>query len=362
MYLNVQFLLGEESVQKNGFDYIAVRKDITNETMGNLEKNLFSEADLQEIKKQSFVADAAPLLANNFRIQISGGDMIPFMSDFFIEALDKNFIDTLPPDFSWQEGQEEIPLIVASDFLEIFNVFAPGYGLPQLSEETVTSLRVLVICYGPDGSRNTYRGRIVALSDRINSILVPTEFLNWANSKYSTAKNETRASRVYIKTKDANNPAFLQYLNEKHYEVNKDKTKFGRVKAILQAIFSGLGLFGLLVVLLALLLFSFYLRLLIANSKNNLQLLLTLGYAPDWLSRKVTLQFLPVYIIVILSALLGTEGIQYYFYSHMLTSKSSLSILLHPIVIGVAGALLLLALVTNFRMVRKLMYRMNEEI
>ena len=40
---------------------------------------------------------------------------------------------------------------------------------------------------------------------------------------------------------------------------------------IIQSIFSGLGIFGLIVVILALMLFSFYLQLVIARSKDNLE-------------------------------------------------------------------------------------------
>ncbi len=188
MYINIQRLLGQETPRKNGYDFISVRKEITNETMGQLEKNLFSAEDIKDFKSKPFIEDVSPLLANNFRLQISGGSLIPFVSDFFVEALDNHFIDTVPPSFTWLEGQQDVPIIIGSDFLEIYNVFAPGYGLPQLSEKTALQLGVLVICYSPDGSRQVFRGRIVAFSDRINSILVPQNFLAWANGQFSQVK------------------------------------------------------------------------------------------------------------------------------------------------------------------------------
>lgn len=358
MYINIQQLLGADAPSRNGSDFISVRKEITNETMGNLEKNLFSAADISDFKKQPFVEDVTPLLANNFRLQLSGGNMIPFVSDFFVEALDEQFIDTVPPNFTWQEGQEDIPIIIASDFLEIYNVFAPGYGLPQISEESATSLGLLVICYTPDGQKQVFRGRLVALSDRINSILVPASFLNWANKNFGGPGGEIRASRLYVKTKDANNPAFLNYLAAHRFEVNKDKTKFGRVKVILQGIFTGLGVFGLMVVALALMLFSFYLQLMIARSKDNLQLLLTLGYSPEWLSRNVSRQFVPVYIGVVLAALLLTSLLQWGFYKMILLNNDDLSRFIHPFVALAAGVLILLSIFTNFRMVKKLLYKL----
>ena len=64
------------------------------------------------------------------------------------------------------------------------------------------------------------------------------------------------------------------------------------MKQIFQGIFSGLAVFGLLVVILALLLFSFYLQLVIARSRDSLKLLLALGYSPALVEQK---RITPVY-------------------------------------------------------------------
>src|SRR5689334_4355583 len=313
MYINIQQLLGGENQRKEGSDFISISKTITNETMGQLEKNLFNANDIKDLAGKPFIDGVSPLTANRFRVQLSAGDIIPFSTDMFLESLDNNFIDTVPPNFTWQEGQNYIPIVFSSDFLEIYNVFAPGYGLPQLSAETASQVVVFITCYGQNGEKQTFRGSIVALSDRVNSIIVPKNFLDWANNKFGNT-TDVKASRLYIKTKDANNPDFLNYLQQKNYKVNKDKTKFGRVKQVLQGIFSGLGIFGLLVVILALMLFSFYLQLMIARSKDNLQLLLMLGYSPNWLSKNVSKQFIPVYVLVVLVALALTEGMQWAFH------------------------------------------------
>jgi hypothetical protein len=357
MYINIQQLLGGESQRKEGSDFISISKTITNETMGQLEKNLFNENDIKEITSQPFIEGVSPLVANRFRVQLSAGDIIPFSTDMFLESLDNNFIDTVPPNFTWQEGQDYIPIVFSSDFLEIYNVFAPGYGLPQLSEATASQVVVYITCYGANGVKQTFRSSIVALSDRVNSIIVPKNFLDWANKKFGNAA-DVKASRLYIKTKDANNPDFLSYLQQKNFKVNKDKTKFGRVKQVLQGIFSGLGIFGLLVVILALMLFSFYLQLMIARSKDNLQLLLLLGYSPNWLSKNVSKQFIPVYIGVVLVALALTEGMQWAFHHFAMFDRPELSTWLNWSVILTALLLIGLSLITNYRMVRKLLYRL----
>lgn len=357
MFVNIQQLLERHSVRKNGFDFVSITKTITNANMG--QDNRFTVADVNELKAQPFIENAAPLTPNRFKVIASAGDMIPFSSDIFIEALDDEFIDTVPPSFTWQEGQEMVPIIFSSDFLEMYNVFAPSYGLPQLSEATASNVVINLRVEGRLGEQN-FRSNIVAFSDRVNSFLVPRSFLDWAN-KNLEGVDSVKASRVFLKTKDANNPELLSFLESKNYRINKEKTMFGRSKQLLQGILSGLGLFGLLVVVLALMLFSFYLQLVVARSKDNLQLLLTLGYSPGWLSRKVARQFVPIYFLVVMFALFLTQLIQWGFHHFVMFDRPELTTLVHWSVAGVALLLILLSVVTNHRMVRRLLQKLQQE-
>ncbi len=357
MYINIQQLVTEGSIRKDGYDFISITKTVTNETMGKPEKNIFSRVEIEELKAQPFITGVAPLIPNRFRVRLSAGDILPFRTDLFIESLDNEFLDTLPPSFSWQEGQEFLPIILSADFFEMYNVFAPGQDLPQISKETAGGIPVFITCEG-NGLEQQFTGRIVAFSDRVNSVLVPEAFLTWANSTFSQ-EQKMEAPRLFIKTKDASDPGLVQFLQSKNYKVNRDKTLLGRNKIIVERILSGLGLFGLLVVLLALMLFSFYLQLVIARSRDNLALLLILGYSPQWLGIRVTRRFLPVYMLIVLLALALTQALQWAFYALVMDRRSELSGLLHWTVFLLALLLVILSLVTNYRLVQKLLYRIG---
>jgi hypothetical protein len=354
MFINIQQLMKQASIRKNGYDYVSISKTITNENMGK--DNRFSGSDLAELKAQSFITDAAPLIPNRFKVVANAGDMIPFSSDIFIEAIDDNFIDTVPPGFSWREGQQSIPVIFSSDFLEMYNVFAPSWDLPQLSPATASNVTISLHCEGKLGQQ-VFRAGIVAFSDRINSVLVPKSFLEWANRTLE-GEDSVKSSRVFIQTTDANNSDLLGFLELKKYRINKDKTMFGRSKQVLQGIVSGLGIFGVLVILLALMLFSFYLQLVIARSKDSLQLLLTIGYSPSWLSRNLAKQFIPVYIVVVLLALGFAQLMQWAFHHFVMYDRPELSNTIHWTVLAAAAGLIFLSVITNYKMVRKLLYRM----
>lgn len=350
LFINIQQLLKENTPRKSGgYDFISISKTITNENMGK--DNSFTNLDLDNIKQQPSIADVAPLISNKFRVRATAGDIIPFSTDLFLESINDNFIDTVPPTFTWHQGQMIVPIILSSDFLEIYNVFAPAQDLPQLSQKTISSINIILECSGPYGTQN-FKGNIVALSDRINSLLVPSSFMNWSNWRFMQ-DSAVHASRVYIKTKDANNPTLISYLDQQGYHLNKDKVKFSRVKSILQNIVSALGVFGILVIALALMLFSFYLQLMIAKSKSNLQLLLTLGYSPKWLATSVAKTWLPIYLLIIIAALISTEILHLLFLQFSFVSNAGLPYSLHWMVWLAAILLFAVTMLINLKLVKK---------
>ena len=355
LFLDIQRLLRSDNPRKAGFDYISITKNVTNETMGQVEKNLFSEAEIQEIAKQPFIVGISPLIANRFQVELTAGNIIPFSTSLFMESVDNDFLDTLPPNFTWSEGQQFLPLIVSSDFLQMYNVFAPGYGLPQVSEATASSIKIFIVCTGINGSQQTFRGSIVAFSDRINSIVVPKSFLVWGNKAFANSE-EVKAARIYVKLTDANNPAFLRFLDQHQYRINKDKIQFGRARGVLQLVITGLGVFGLLVVLLALMLFSFYLQLIIARSRDNLMLLITLGYSPSWLTKTVAGRWTPAYITIVMISLLLTAIFQWGFYSLTSSLSTKISPFIHWSVVLLSILLMILTAISNYKLVRKQVY------
>jgi hypothetical protein len=104
---------------------------------------------------------------------------------------------------------------------------------------------------------------------------------------------------------------------------------------------------------MALMLFSFYLQLMIAKSKDNLQLLLTLGYSPKWLGNSVAKTWLPVYISIIVVSLLITVILNFLFVQLSFVDQANLSWFPHWSVIAIAILLLLLTMYINQKLVRK---------
>lgn len=350
MFVNIGKLTGEKNISQDGFEYIPISKTVTNENMRS--DNRFNDADIAYIKQQPFITDAAPLISNQFRATISAGNIIPFSTDIFLEAINDGFIDTLPESFHWKRGQGVVPIIFSANFLEIYNVFAPGQDLPQLSEQTLKALRIKLECSGPGGTEE-YVAHIVALSDRINSVLVPESFLSYANSIIGLQPHPL-AARVFIKTDNAESAEFLSFLNKSGLHINKDRMRLGHIKQIVSVAVSAIGIFAVLVILLSIMSLGFYLKLLVAKSRDNLQLLLVLGYSKRWLIKTISKQWIPIYIITTVCgvALLFVFQILFntqFSFRKELTPFPSIYVLLLAIII------VLICMAQNRRTIKKLL-------
>ncbi len=350
MFVNIQQLLQSNTPRKNGYDFISISKTITNQNMGM--DNNFTPEDLKKLEAEPDIKGISPLISNKYQVTAHAGSSLPFQTDMFLESMNADFLDTLPPNFKWQTGQEIIPLILSADFLELYNVFAPAQGLPQISPQTISSVNIFLECSGPKG-RHTFKGNVVALSDRVNSILVPESFMKWSNEYFTGNPTPSSPSRVFIKTKDANNPKLISFFDKEGYHLNKETIKFGRLKSTLQNIVSALGIFGVLVIIMALILFSFYVQLMIAKSKENLRLLITLGYSPKWLAESVAKTWFPMYFFIVLFSLLITQIGHLLFRQFSFAKTANLSPVLHWSVFLIALILIGLTILMNKKLVAK---------
>ena len=90
----------------------------------------------------------------------------------------------------------------------------------------------------------------------------------------------------------------------------------------------------------------------IAKSRDNLRLLLTLGYSPRWLANSVAKTWLPVYLVIIITALIITQLLHLLFLQLSFVNKEDLSSLLHWSVWLIAILLLALTVFINSGLVK----------
>ena len=203
-----------------------------------------------------------------------------------------------------------------------------------------------------------YYARVVGFSDRITSVLVPQQFMDWANAKFGTTQ-QAQPSRVVIKTNDPGNPQLVSYLKEHGLSTDADKTRFSKYRQVVNLVVKVSGGIGAVMFLFALLIFTLFIQLTIASSKEDIALLVTLGAAPKQLYQFLIKQFFPVNIFITVIVLVLIALLQ--FFAREYLSGQHMYIAAYPSLFTfLAAAIILMVLWLVNRVTIKKYIRINE--
>lgn len=289
-------LLYGKTNQDSVANFLVINKIVNDKTIGI---TTLSDTDVSDLRKQSFIDTVGILTSNRFKLSagVTLSSDISFSTELFFESVPDQFIDVQSKDWKWDDNSKFIPMVIPNMFLDMYNFgFATSQGLPQLSQELVMDLPVNITIKTPSGPFQIY-GKVVGFSDRISSVLVPQQFMDWANAKFGTTEN-VKPSRVVIKTKDAGNPELVAYLKQHGLTTDADKTRFSKYRQIVGMVVDISWLTGAVMLLFALLIFTLFIQLTIASCKEEIALLITLGAAPKQLYHFLMKQFFPSNIII----------------------------------------------------------------
>lgn len=284
----IQELLNQKELL--GGDYIVISKKVglLNTISGATPS--FDDQDIAEVKKMEGVTGVGAFESGDFRasMELTGAlaEMAgqSFRSDMFFEALPDDFVDIDKQDWSWNPHHAKVPVIVSAEYINLYNsAFARSQNLPVIPESMLKSISFNIQITG-NGQSELVPGKIVGFSKRINSILVPKAFLDYANSKYGAGKNN-KPSRLMLYCKDPASPALANALKTSGYELNEEKLKSSELNGILQIMISVVAVVGLLIVLLAMLGFMQYNQLMAYRSAYEIQTLHWLGYSTKQISK-----------------------------------------------------------------------------
>jgi hypothetical protein len=317
LYGQLNSLLGNS--QKMG-GYILISKQVNIGNTMFFSRPTFSIAEVENLQNQKTVIEVAPVIANQFEV-MAYVEQVGFYSELFFESVDKRFIDEQPDSFEWKEGDPQIPIILAKDMLDLYNFgFALGKGgsMPQISTTTAKLVSIGIRVKGERGEQK-FTGRVVGFSERISTILVPMSFMKWANKNIGAGK-ATRPSRLLLKVRNTSSPELTSYLSDNGYQVNEDRLRAGKIGNIVQNLMSGIGIIGALFMILSGALFLMNFRAILAEAKEEITLLLQLGYTPkmitDYLMRHFILMLSILFSIVCITLYVGE-----YFFTPFLITK-----------------------------------------
>ena len=267
----------EDSFMKK--DYLVINKRVSGSGLLTGERASFSADEIADLEKQSWVRKVGRFSSADYRLSASieqaGRSMSTYM---FFESIPSEFVDVDSDEWGYEEGDNVVPIIISKDYLSLYNFgFASSTGLPQFSETMIGSIPMRLRISSAKGSAEL-QGRIVGFSNRLNTILVPQEFMDWSNQRYGrTAGARADPSRLIIDVSSPGDVKIKDYIAEHGYEIAGDKAN--STASYFLNVATGVVLaIGAVITILSLFVLLLSISLLMQKNRQKMHSLIMLGY------------------------------------------------------------------------------------
>ena len=266
-------------------DYLIITRAVTGAGAMMGSNGEFSDGDIGDLEQQPGVG--------------SGHAM---HTQFFFESIPDEFIDIDPAQWGFSPSKPEVPVVISRDYLSLYNFgFAATHGMPKISEGQAEMLPLEFTLSG-NGKRQVMPGRIVGFSNRLNTVIVPEEFMEWANQNFGTGEVQ-HPQRLILEVNKPGDIKIEQYMDEHHYEVAGDKMSSSKANYFLTVISSIVIAVGILISLLSFFVLMLSIYLLLQKNTQKIQDLLLLGYSPNQVSKHYILLVVALNAVVLVFAI-----------------------------------------------------------
>ena len=277
IYFDIIPLISQETdVFKN--DAAVISKTVSAFKTLDKEKIYFTDKEINELKSQEFIKEVSKFNNANFEIRvIANTDEMTFYTDLFFESIPNKYLDVDPDDWEWKPSLDFIPIIIPEDYLNLYNHgLAQSQGGKVVSKNMMSSINLRLEVEGKGKSKN-FQSRIVGFSNKINSILVPENFLTWANEEFGR-EDDTKSSRLLIEFNDPSDNRILEFFNEKNYSISKKDLEFSKIIFFFKSALLFVFLIALIIIFLSIAFILLSMNLIIQRNKELLINLYSIGY------------------------------------------------------------------------------------
>lgn len=260
-------------------DHLVINKKVTSANTFGESSTTFSPDEEQEIAAQPWVRTSAPFSSADYRVYAALNTNGRAMStSMFFEAIPDDFVDVPSSQWTWQEGSDEIPLIISKDYLTLYNFgFASSAGLPQMSEGLMSGIPITLTLRSNKGDiTKEFHGRVAGYSNRLNTILVPKNFMDWSNFHLGGTPGR-EPSRMIIDVNSPGDTAITEFMKAHDYEIAGDKSATA-ASFLLKVIIGIVLAIGAIITVLSLFILMLSVSLLMEKNRDKLRSLIMLGY------------------------------------------------------------------------------------
>lgn len=283
--LGVQFYHDVSPVftEEDGFlkpEYLIVSKSISSvQGLSGESASTFSTQEIEDLKQQKFTKSVGSFTSSQYRVGCSMGidGVANFGTDMFFESVPDRFVDTQSDKWKW-DG-ERVPIILPKSYLAIYNFgFAQSHSLPKLNEGIIGMIDMTVIMRG-NGKEDRIKGHVIGFSSRLNTILVPSDFIAWSNREFAPDADDS-PTRLILEVYNPTDDAIVMYLKQRGWEIEDDKLDAGKTMYFLKVVTALVMGIGLLISILSFYILMLSIYLLVQKNTEKLQNLLLIGYSP----------------------------------------------------------------------------------
>lgn len=290
------FTQGDSFIKK---DFVIVSKKVS--TLGTLvgKSSTFSTGDVAEIEEQPFTKSVGRFLPSQFKVSAGMGMQgIRMSTDMFFESVPDEFVDVKLDKWTFDPSSDVVPIIIPRNYLNMYNFgFAQSRNLPQLSEGVMGMVNLDIRIMG-NGQVKQLKGNIVGFSNRLNTILVPETFMNWANAAYGTGQ-KAEPSRLIVEVNNPTDERIAKFFQQKGYETEGNSLDAGKASWFLKVVIGIVLSVGLLISVLSFYILILSIYLLLQKNSTKLENLLLIGYSPTRVARPYQLLTIILNLVVL---------------------------------------------------------------
>ena len=283
-----------------GSDYLIVSKKISiGSTLGG-NSTQFTESEIGDIASQPFTKKAARFTSTEYKVDAHMGiDGVQVLSsEIFFESVPDGFLDVTLEQWKWSEGDTTVPIVLPRSYINMYNFgFAQTHSLPKISDGLMGMIDFRISIHG-NGKQGEYKGKVIGLSNRLNSILVPQAFMDWSNKTY--APEETSLpSRLIVEVDNPTDERIAHYISDCGYEVEDNKLQAEKTTYFLRVVVMLVMSVGLIISLLSFYILMLSIYLLVQKNTSKLENLMLIGYSPSQVARPYQLLTLALNVLVL---------------------------------------------------------------
>jgi hypothetical protein len=331
-------------------DYVIVSKKIGMGTTLSGRSHDFSASEVENLGRQGFARRIGAFTSAQYKVEanmgINGKSILN--TELPIESVPDEFIDVPLNNWKYTEGDKTVPIILPRSYINMYNFgFAHNHQLPRISDGLMGMIDFHLYIKGEE-----FKGRVIAFSNRLNSILVPQKFMEWSNAKYAP-EEQSRPSRLLVDMENPTDEAVTKYMEKNGYEVEDDKLQAEKTTYFLRLIVSMVMVVGLVISILSFYILMLSIYLLVQKNADKLENLLLIGYSPSRVARPYQLLTIGLNVLVLLIALVILFFVRRYYMEiiNTLFPQTTTNGMLPAIFIG--GVLFLLVSILNIFAIRR---------